>query len=70
MLFKPSQKHTNVNIQLLINGQNFYHVKEKFFLGVIRDENLNWKSKISHMANKVPKSVGTIISKSSFKKSL
>ena len=71
MLFKPSQKHTNVNIQLLINGQNFDHVKETFFLGVIRDENLNWKSKISHMANKVPKSVGTIIiSKSSFKKSL
>ena len=41
MLFKPSQKHTNVNIELLINGQNFDLVKETFFVGVIRDENLN-----------------------------
>ena len=53
MVFKPSQKYTNVNIELLINSQNFDHVKETFFVGVIRDENLNWKSKISHMANKV-----------------
>ena len=35
------------------------------FLGVIMDENLNWKSEISHVANKVSKSTG-IIRKSSF----
>ena len=51
MVFKPSQKHTNVNIELLINGQNFDHVKETFFVGVIRDENGQQSSK----------SVGTII---------
>ena len=40
-------------------------VKETVFLGVIMDENLNWKSEISHVANKVSKCTG-IIRKSSF----
>ena len=39
--------------------------KETVFLGVIMDEHLNWKSEISHVANKVSKSTG-IIRKSSF----
>ena len=34
-------------------------------MGVILDENLNWKSEISHVANKVAKALG-IIFKSSF----
>ena len=40
-------------------------VKETVFLGVMLNENLNWKSEISYVANKVSKSVG-IIRKSSF----
>ena len=40
-------------------------VKETVFLGVILDENLNWKSQISRVANKVSKSIG-IIRKSIF----
>jgi len=36
-----------------------------FWLGVILDENLNWKSEISHVANKVSKSI-RIIRKSHF----
>ena len=40
-------------------------VKETVFLGVIKDENLNWNCEISHVANKVSKSTG-IIPKSSF----
>ena len=51
--FKPSQKRANQTIQLLINNQKIYQVKETVFLGVIMDENLNWKSEISHVANKV-----------------
>ena len=35
------------------------------FLGVTLDENLNWKSEISYVANKVAKSIG-IISRCSF----
>ena len=62
---KPSQKRTNQTFQLLINSQKIDQVKETVFLGVIMDENLNWKSEISHVANKVSKCTG-IIRKSSF----
>ena len=65
MVFKPRQKRTSHIIQLLINGQQIDQVKETVFLGVVIDENLNWKSEISHVANKVSKSIG-IIHKSSF----
>ena len=64
-VFKPCQKRTNQNIQLLIDGQKIDQVKETVFLGVIMDENVNWKLEISHVANKVSKSVG-IIGESSF----
>ena len=62
IIFKPCQK---VQIKLLINGQKIDQIKETVFLGVIMDENLNWKSEISHVVNKVSKRTG-IIHKSSF----
>ena len=65
IVFKPCQKRTNQTIQLLINSQKIDQVKETVFLGVIMDENLNWKSEISHVANKVSKCTG-ITRKSSF----
>ena len=65
MVFKPSQKRTSHDIQLVINNYKLDQVKETVFLGVILDENLNWKSEISHVANKVSKSIG-IIRKSKF----
>ena len=65
MVFKPRQKRSICNIQISIDNQNIVEVKETHFLGVILDENLNWKSKISHIANKVAKSIG-IISRCSF----
>ena len=65
MVFKPSQKRVSYDIQLLINDYKLDQVKETVFLGVILDENLNWKSEISHVANKVSKSIG-IIRKSNF----
>jgi len=65
MVFKPSQKRTSYNIQILVNDQQIVQVKETVFLGVIIDENLNLQSEISHVANKISKSIG-IIHKSSF----
>ena len=65
MVCKPSQKRSSVKIQLLTNCHKLDQVKEIVFLGVMLDENLNWKSEISHVANKASKSVG-IIRKSSF----
>ena len=64
MVFKPSQKCKSHDIQLLINDYKLDQVKETIFLGVILDENVNW-SEISHVANKVSKSIG-IIRKSHF----
>jgi len=65
MVFKPSQKRKSHDIQLFINDYKLDQVKETIFLGVILDENSNWKSEISHVANKVSKSIG-IIRKSNF----
>ena len=65
MVFKPSQKRKSHDIQLLIKDFKLDQVKETIFLGVILDENLNWKSEISHAANKVSKSIA-IIRKSHF----
>ena len=65
IVFKPCQKRTNQTIQLLINSQKIDQVKETVFLGVIMHENWNWKSEISHVANKLSKCTG-IIRKSSF----
>ena len=65
MVFKPRQKRSICNIQISLDNQNIVKVKEANFLGVILDENLNWKSEISHVANKVAKSI-SIISRCSF----
>ena len=53
MVFKPRQKRSICNIQISIDNQNIVKLKETNFLGVTLDENLNWKSEISHVANKV-----------------
>ena len=58
MVFKPRQKSSICNIQISIDNQNIVKVKETNFLGVILDENLNWKSEVSHVANKVANSIG------------
>ena len=60
LVFKPSQKRTSHDIQLLINNYKLDQVKETVFVGVILDENLNWRSEISHVANKASKSIGII----------
>ena len=65
MVFKPRQNRSICNIQISVDNQNIVKVKEANFLGVILDENLNWKSEISHVANKVAKSI-SIISRCSF----
>ena len=48
IVFDPFQKR---NIQLLIDDPKIDQVKETVFLGVIMDENLNWKSEIPHVTN-------------------
>ena len=64
IVFKPRQRKFH-HIALRINGECIEQVKETVFLGVQLDEELSWKSHISHIAGKISKSIG-IISKASF----
>ena len=61
-----TQLHTIRNIRISIHNQNIVKVKETNFLGLILDANINWKSEISRIANKVVKSIGIISSCSFF----
>lgn len=65
MVFKARQRRYCPNIQLKIDDRCIDQVSETVFLGVILDETLSWKSHISHIANKISKSIG-IMFKSSF----
>ena len=65
IVFRPSQRRINCNTVTSIDDQHIDRAKETVFLGVILDENLNWKSQISQIATKVSKSIG-IIYKCSF----
>ena len=48
------------DLNIEINGYKMIRTKEVTFLGVILDENLSWKSHISHIACTIFKSVGLI----------
>ena len=65
IVFVPRQKRQNIRIQLAINNQQIDQVNETVFLGVTLDDKLTWKPHISHIANKISKSIG-IIYRSSF----
>ena len=60
MIFKPRQKTRHPDVQLTLNNRSIEQVNETVFLGVILDETLSWKSHISHVANKISKSIGII----------
>ena len=59
-IFKPRQKVRHPDVQLTLNNRCIEQVNETVFLGVILDETLSWKSHISHVANKISKSIGII----------
>ena len=47
--------------ELFIDNQQINQVQETSFLGVILDENLSWKSHISHISSKIAKYIGIIL---------
>ena len=65
IIFKHKQKKIHRNTHLYFDDQLLERADETKFLGVYIDENLNWKSHIGHVCNKIAKSVG-IIFKSRF----
>ena len=48
-MYLNQDKKYSLDIQLILNNEIIEQVKEAVFLGVILDENLNWKSHISHV---------------------
>ena len=65
MVFAPRQKKLQMDFKLVLNHREISQVEEVSFLGVILDNHLSWKSHVSHLSNKISKSIG-IIRKSSF----
>ena len=65
IIFKYKQKKIHRNTHLYFDDQLLERADTTKFLGVYIDENLNWKSHIGHVCNKIAKSVG-IIFKSRF----
>ncbi|KAL9967850.1 hypothetical protein ACROYT_G026148, partial [Oculina patagonica] len=65
MEFKPRQKQSSSDFNVVINETVIAQVNETVFLGVVLDDNLTWKSHISSLAIKISKSIG-IIFRSSF----
>ena len=59
MVFTRKREEINVNIK--IECQNIEQVSKSKFLGVIIDEQLNWKEHILYISNKISKAIGVII---------
>ena len=58
MLFSNKRGEPKINIKL--NGTDIESKKEATFLGVIIDNNLNWKPHIKHISNKISKSIAIL----------
>ena len=65
VIFKSAQNRQNLDFSFFIDNNQIDRVEEVVFLGVILDQNLNWKSHIHNVARKISKSFG-IIYKASF----
>ena len=59
MVFTRKREKRKVNIK--IEDQNIEQVSKTNFLGVIIDEQLNWKEHILYISNKISKAIGVII---------
>ena len=55
-----SSSNEEFDLNIEINGCKMISTKKITFLGVVLDENLSWKSHISHIACTISKSVGLI----------
>ena len=60
MLFTPKRFPRNMD-DIIIDGKQIMEVNETKFLGVIIDNNLNWKPHITYISKKVAKGIGIIL---------
>ena len=59
MVFTKRRDNRNVNIK--IENQNIEQVCKAKFLGIIIDEQLNWKEHILYISNKISKAIGVMV---------
>jgi hypothetical protein len=60
MVFGKKNRNSTNNISISIEGCKLNTVTHTKFLGVILDNELNWKHHISHISNKLSKSIGIL----------
>ena len=61
MVFSPNRmKYDKNDVTVCIDGVKVKQVAHTKFLGVIIDENLNWRAHINHVQNKLNKTIGIL----------
>ena len=60
VIFHPPQKKVNDSIKLYVNNTLLEEKNHVKYLGIMMDNNLNWKSHATYIAKKVKRSIGII----------
>jgi hypothetical protein len=60
MIFGPTKSKEPLNINVSMEGEKLEIVRNTKFLGIILDDQLNWKLHIAYLAQKLSKSVGIL----------
>ena len=60
VIFKSARKKPPRKIKFEINGDQIAELESTKYLGVILDQNLNWKKHISHVSTKLSKYIGLL----------
>ena len=60
MIFGPNKTKIHLNMDVNINREKIEIVQHTNFLGIILDNQLNWKKHIAHLTQKISKSIGIL----------
>ena len=60
VIFHAPQKKTTYQVNLSLHNCSLKQESSTKYLGVLIDENLNWKSHVSHIKSKIKRGVGVI----------
>ena len=60
VLFHPPQKKVNDSIKLYVNNTLLEEKNHMKYLGIMMDNNLNWKSHATYIAKKIKRSIGIL----------
>ena len=60
VIFHPPQKKVNDPIKLYVNNTLLEEKNHVKYLGIMMDNNLNWKSHATYIAKKIKRSIGIL----------